>query len=480
MKRPIICLAVLSLLSAVSGKAPDFAPVFNSGMVLQQGRELTICGKAEPGEELSLEFAGQKVAGKAGKDGSWRLKLTPLSISHTPQTMTITGPGGIRKLNDILVGEVWLCSGQSNMYWPLNLSLNGKETAAASNYPEVRVFGNYNKMADSPQDKTSAIWGKLNPNRAATMSAVAFYFGRKLYQELKIPIGLICAYRGGTMIEPWTPAGAWDEYPDLKKRIYTQFSKTPDKTSKKPKDWPQNQPHVLYNGAIHPLTPCAFRGVIWYQGCSNVWYDSQEDYLLKQQALFDGWKKAFSNPEMKFYTVQIAPLKREETAARNHVGIWLAQQRFADANDPQVKLVIINDVGDLNNIHPTNKEPVGIRLANLALKYDYAKNISADFPCCKTIALKNGAAHLSFSSANGWKTTDNGPVRNFEIAGPDGNFVPALARILGAKIIVSAPEISALAAVRYMYNSSTLGNLVNEAGLPLGSFETNLNRRINE
>ena len=471
MKRPIICLAVLSLLSVVSGKAPDFASVFNTGMVLQQGRELTICGNAEPGEEISLEFAGQKVTGKTGKDGVWQLKLAPLSISRTPQTMTLTGPSGIRKLNDILVGEVWLCSGQSNMYWPLDHSLNGTETAAASNYPEVRVFGNYNQMAASPQVKTSAIWQTLTPDRAATMSAVVFYFGRKLYQELKIPIGLICAYRGGTMIEPWTPAGAWDAYPDLKKRIYAQFSQKPDKTSKKPKDWPQNQPHVLYNGAIHPLTPFAFRGVIWYQGCSNVWYDSPEDYQLKQQALFDGWKKVFLNPEMKFYMVQIAPLKRDKTAARNHVGIWLAQQRFADANDPKVKIVIINDVGDPNNIHPTNKEPVGIRLANFALKYDYAKNNSADFPRYKAIALKNGAAHLSFRFVNEWKTTDNGPVRNFEIAGPDGKFVPAKARIFGAEIIVSAPEISAPSAVRYMYNCASLGNLVNEAGLPLGTFE---------
>ena len=206
MKRPIICLAVLSLLSVVSGKAPDFASVFNTGMVLQQGRELTICGNAEPGEEISLEFAGQKVTGKTGKDGVWQLKLAPLSISRTPQTMTLTGPSGIRKLNDILVGEVWLCSGQSNMYWPLDHSLNGTETAAASNYPEVRVFGNYNQMADSPQVKTSAIWQKLTPDRAATMSAVVFYFGRKLYQELKIPIGLICAYRGGTM-EYWFAEG---------------------------------------------------------------------------------------------------------------------------------------------------------------------------------------------------------------------------------------------------------------------------------
>ena len=179
---------------------------------------------------------------------------------------------------------------------------------------------------------------------------------------------------------------------------------------------------------------------------------------------------------MKFYTVQIAPLKRTGKAAANHVGIWLAQQQFADANDPKVKLVVINDVGDLKNIHPANKEPVGVRLANLALKYDYGKKIPADFPRCKAVEVKNGTVHLSFRFAEGWKTTDNGPVRNFEIAGPDGKFVPAQAQIRSAEIIVSAPGISAPAAVRYMYDCSRLGNLVNEAGLPLRTFEASTGR----
>ena len=189
MKRPIACIGLLLLQAVVSGKAPEFAPVFGSGMVLQQGRELTIRGKTEPGEALTLEFAGQKVAGKAGEDGRWQLRLAPLTVSHTPRDMTLTGPGGTRKLTDILVGEVWLCSGQSNMQWPLNRSLNGKETATASNYSEVRVFCIDGNAAASPQVKTSAKWRKLTPDRAGTMSAVAFYFGRKLYHKYSLLIG---------------------------------------------------------------------------------------------------------------------------------------------------------------------------------------------------------------------------------------------------------------------------------------------------
>lgn len=471
MKKRIIGSLLLSILPAAAGVAAEFAPVFGSGMVLQQGCELTFRGKAEPDETLTLEFAGEKVAGQAGKDGEWSLKLPPLTASATPRTMTLTGKNGCRKLDDVLVGEVWLCSGQSNMYWPLGRSLNGNEAAATADYPEIRVFRESSRHAAAPQKNTSAKWQKMTPDLAGNTSAVAFYFGRELHRELKVPVGLLCAHRGGTMIEPWTPPGAWDAYPELKARIDARFGKTPNAKSKSPKDWPRNQPHVLYNGVIHPLTPYRFRGVIWYQGCSNVWYDSQEDYLLKQQALYDGWKRAFANPGMKFYTVQIAPLIRSRDAVEKHVGIWLAQQKFADANQPQVKLVVINDVGDLNNIHPANKEPVGLRLANLALKYDYGRNVPADFPRLRECEAKDGVLRLSFCFVREWKTTDGGPIRNFEIAGADGKFLPARVEAQGDQLTVSAPGVSLPRRVRYLYSCSKLGNLVNEAGLPPGTFE---------
>ena len=468
MKKTMI-LAALSFVFCCG--ALEFDAVFQSHMVLQQGRALAVGGKAAPGERLTLAFAGQKVSGRAGKDGRWRLELAPLAASGTPRSMILTGERDSLKLDDVLVGEVWLCSGQSNMYWPLSRSLNGKETAAESDFPGIRVLRVGAAAAGKPQESFKAKWQALTPKNAGGLSAVAFYFGRKLHKALNVPVGLLCAYQGGTMIEPWTPAGAYDAYPELKKSLDARFGKAPDPKSKSPKDWPQNRPHVLYNGAIHPLTPYTFRGVIWYQGCSNVWYDTQKEYLLKQQALFDGWKKAFADSGMKFYAVQIAPLKRSGTAARNHVGVWLAQQEFADRNAPAVKLVVINDVGDLKNIHPANKEPVGLRLANLALKYDYGKDVPADFPRVLSSEVKNGAVHLSFRSAEGWKTTDGGPVRNFELAGTDGKFVPAQARIRGVEIIVSAPGIPAPSTVRYMYDCSRLGNLVSEAGLPLGTFE---------
>ncbi|MBQ9503343.1 MAG: hypothetical protein IJU70_14410 [Lentisphaeria bacterium] len=456
--------------------ALEFDGVFQSGMVLQQGRELAFRGTASPGEKVALTFAGKRVAGKADGNGRWRLVLPALPASKESRQMVLKGEGKTVTLDDVLVGEVWLCSGQSNMYWPLGRSLNGKETAGKSDFPEIRVFRTDGSYAPSPQTKTKAKWRKLTPKLADGLSAVAFYFGRKLHQELNVPVGLLCAYRGGTMIEPWTPEGAYDPYPELKKKIAERFSGEADPKSKSPKDWPQNRPHVLYNGSVHPLTPYTFRGVIWYQGCSNVWYDTKEEYLLKQQALFDGWKKAFANAEMKFYTVQIAPLNRGGAAARNHVGVWLAQQEFADRNTPAVKLAVINDVGDLKNIHPVNKEPVGLRLAALALKYDYGRNIPADFPRLRTAERRNGALHLAFDHVGKWKTADGKEIRNFEIAGADGKFFPARAESRGGALTVSAPEVPEPLAVRYMYNCSRIGNLVNEAGLPLGTFEKSVKK----
>jgi len=473
MKKTMIFAAVASVFCC---GALEFDGVFQSHMVLQQGRTLAVSGRAAPGERLTLDFAGQKVSGRAGEDGRWRLELSPLAASGMPRSMILTGEKESLKLDDVLVGEVWLCSGQSNMHWPLARSLNGRETAAESDFPRIRILRIGASAAETPQKSFKAKWQALAPKNAGGLSAVAFYFGRKLHKELNVPVGLLCAYQGGTMIEPWTPAGAYDAYPELKKSVAERFGKAPDPKSKSPKDWPRNQPHVLYNGAIHPLTPYTFRGVVWYQGCSNVWYDTQKEYLLKQQALFDGWKKAFSAPGMKFYAVQIAPLKRTGTAARNHVGIWLAQQAFADRNQPAVKLAVINDVGDLKNIHPANKEPVGLRLANFALKYDYGRDVPADFPRVRAMKREGGALRLAFDHVKAWKTLDGKEIPNFEIAGSDGKFFPARVRAEGAALILAAPEVSGPAAARYMYDCGRLGDLVNEAGLPLGTFEMSVEK----
>ena len=471
MKKIFTFILSAAAFYGIMAAGADFAPVFSSGMVLQQGRDLSISGSAAPESKITLEFAGHKVSSIAGKDGKWVAVLPPLKASATPRSMTLSSAEGSKKLDDILVGEVWLCSGQSNMNWRLSACINGKETAAASDFPQIRFLRLATKPQAKPLEKFTNTWQRVTPKNAGTISGVAYYFVRKLHQELNVPIGLLCAHLGGTMIEPWTPAGAWDKYPELKAKLAKQFSEPVNPKANSPKVWAQNQPHVLYNAAIHPMTPYTFRGVIWYQGCSNVWYDSSNDYLLKQQALFDSWKKAFRNPDMKFYLVQLAPLRRGGNAAKNHVGIWLAQQEFADKNHPAVQMAVINDVGDLKDIHPKNKAPVGLRLANIALKYDYNMPVAADFPRLKTCTKNGSSLLLTFTHAKSWKTIDGKAVKNFEVAGPDGKFVPAAAVVDGANLLVSSPAVAEPAAVRYMFNCSRIGNLVNENGLPLGTFK---------
>ena len=441
-------------------------------MVLQRQKPIQIVGTAEVGKSVKVTIGDNSVVAEACKGGVWKAVL-PAMEAGGPYTVTVSGAKGSKPIvfKDVLIGEVWFCSGQSNMYWPLARCLDAKKVIAESDFPQIRTLRIGAYASAVPKESFKAVWQSITPKNAGPLSGVGYYFARELHQTLDIPIGLICAVQGGTMIEPWTPAGAWDKYPELKAKLAEQFSAPVNPKAKSPKAWAQNQPHVLYNAAIHPLTPYTFRGVIWYQGCSNVWYDSGNDYLLKLQALFDSWKKAFNNPEMKFYLVQLAPLRRGGNAAKNHVGIWLAQQEFADKNHPAVQMAVINDVGDLKDIHPKNKAPVGLRLASIALKYDYNMPIAADFPRLKSCTKNGSSLRLTFSHAESWKTLDGEGIKNFEVAGSDGKFVPAKAIANGANLLVSSPAVAEPAAVRYMFNCSRIGNLVNENGLPLGTFK---------
>ena len=468
MKKLLLLAAAVPLLAA----ALEFDSVFQSNMVLQRGVSVPVSGKALPGEKITLSFAGYILKGTAGKDGIWRVVLPALEASKENRSMILQGKNQKVILKNILTGEVWFCSGQSNMHWKLHQSLNGKEVAAQSNYPLIRTLVVDANTSVKPVETFKSSWRSITPANAGKLSGVGFYFARELHRKLNIPVGLVCVTRGGTMIEPWTPAGAWESYPAVKKQVEKIYRKIP---GKKPRlqDSTQNQPHLIYNGAVHPLRHITFRGVIWYQGCSNVWNDTEEIYFLKQKALFEGWKKAFNAPELKFYFVQLAPLKRPAQYVRKHVDIWLAQQRFADS-DKNVKMAVINDVGDLNDIHPVNKEPVGKRLAAFALKYDYGENIRADFPRVKKAVCKGKTVELLFSHANGWKSTDGKAVQNFEIAGKNGRFYAAKAEISGKVLKISSPQVDKPAALRYMFNACKTGNLLNDAGLPPGTFEIKL------
>ena len=472
MKR--ILFAALAAVSAgvlsVQAKVA-LAPVFADNMVLQRELPAAVWGVADPQEEVTVAFAGQSVKAKADDKGAWKLRLAPLPASKENRTLTATGKDNTVTVNNVLVGEVWLCSGQSNMEQPLWCGnpkfqdRKGAMTASLANYPLIRFsrMANYD-FSVTPRTDYPMTWQPVRPDNVAPLSAASFYFGVELYRALDIPIGLVTSHWGGTRIEPWTPPCGFESVPSLK-GILDSLATLKPKTEGA-KDLHQ-QPTVLYNRMIYPFVPFTFRGAIWYQGCSNL--GDGAIYCDKMHALLSGWKKVFENPDFKLYFAQLAPFNYGGDGKALPV-IWEAQQKFA-SEEKDAGMAVITDVGNLSDIHPSDKETVGRRLALLALNRDYGfKNVKADSPTLKESKVENGKFVLTFNHAEGWYTTGNEPARNFEVAGEDGKFVPAKVEIKGAQLVVGADEVAAPKQLRFMGNQTCEGNLYNEACLLPGAF----------
>ncbi len=506
----LMCLLSLPLLAKITP-----APIFVDNVVLQRDMAVPVWGTAEPGEEISVSFAGQTVKAKAAADGKWMVKLAPLATSAENRPLVIKGNDETITVNNVLVGEVWLCSGQSNMEMPMwsgsprwrNID-GDKYCAEGANamirFTKMRPYG-WEKL---PRTDFPMKWEEMKADNTLDLSACAFFFGHELQRELKIPIGLITSHWGGTLIEPWTPPCGFDSVPELKQLAHNVNAKLPgtkdyEETSAKvvadynawlaefqkavaeKKDLPKppaypaelvwregngahQQPTVLYNRMIYPFVPFAFRGAIWYQGCSNR--PEGSFYYYKMKALFNGWKQVFQNPDMKFYLVQLAPYNYGSQPELLPL-IWEAQEKFALENAPAAGMAVINDVGNLGDIHPHDKLTVGKRLAALALNRDYGrKDIKCDSPILDKFEIVDNTFVLTFKNVESWKTTNNDAIRNFTIAGIDGVYKPADAKIDGAKLIVSSPEVATPKALHYMWHMLNEGNLFNEAGLPLGAF----------
>jgi sialate O-acetylesterase len=306
MKTPsfftLISIALISFahLGLADVKLPN---VIGSGMVLQRDMAVPVWGWAEAGEEVTVSFAGQTKKTKAGDNGKWIVKLDSLEANAKGSTLTISGKNKIN-LDNILVGEVWICSGQSNMEWAIRQSMNPKEEAAAANYPQIRLFNvPGHTVSPLPKDEGAGQWQVCDPNSANNFSAVGYFFGRRLHKDLKVPVGLIGSNWGGTRIEPWTTLAGFESVPELSK-IADQV-----KNYKQDTRVGGGQPSAIYNSMVHPLTPFAMRGGIWYQGESNG--SEGITYYQKKHALVNGWRKAFQNKDLAFYWVQLANFQKE-------------------------------------------------------------------------------------------------------------------------------------------------------------------------
>ena len=471
-----IILISFSHIGLADVKLPN---VIGSGMVLQRDMAVPVWGWAEAGEEVTVSFAGQTKKTKTGDDGKWTVSLDPLKANENGSALTITGKNKIT-LENVLVGEVWICSGQSNMEWAIRQSMNPKEEAAAANYPQIRLFNvPGHTVSPLPKDEGAGQWQVCDPNSANNFSAVGYFFGRRLHKDLKVPVGLIGSNWGGTRIEPWTTLAGFESVPELSK-IADQV-----KNYKQDTRVGGGQPSAIYNSMVHPLTPFAMRGGIWYQGESNG--NEGITYYQKKHALVNGWRKAFQNKDLAFYWVQLANFQKESDKPEGGEGWAKLREAQTQALDiPGTGMAVITDIGAANDIHPKNKQDVGWRLAQWALHQTYGqKDLVPSGPLYKSHKVEGKTIRLSFDHVgsglivgkkNGLEPTaevKDGKLEHFSISGKDNKWVWADARIDGQTVIVESKEVTEPVAVRYGFTMNPAkANLYNKEGLPAGPFRT--------
>lgn len=460
----VFAVCLVALAASTASADVKLANIFGDHMVLQRNAEVSIWGTADAGESVTVTLGDAKKTAKADANGHWRVELPEMKAGG-PHTMTVVGSNTVT-VKDILIGEVWLCSGQSNMEWRVKQCSNAKQEIASANHPKIRHF----KVGRAPSgveiDNVPGKWAVCSPKTVADFTAAGYYMARKLQAELGVPVGLIGSNWGGTRIEPWTPPAGFDGVPELAKIAADVKAKA--KTAKPGAKVSHQAPTMLYNGMIHGLEGYAMRGAVWYQGESNRGDGMM--YHHKKRALVEGWRKVWGIGEFPFYFVQIAPFQYGKDDPHQLARLWEAQATSA-REIPNTGMVVINDIATLNNIHPPNKQDVGLRLANMALKRTYGKSGIVDTgPVFKSLATEANQLRVVFDSADGLKTRDGKAPTHFEIAGKDGKFAPATAMIEGKSVVLKADGVTSPVAVRFAWHKLAEPNLVNAAGLPTGAF----------
>ena len=492
---------VLVLAMSHAGLADVRLPkVIGSQMVLQREKPLKIWGWADTGEKVTVECAGSKETATANDKGEWLVTLPPMKAGG-PHTMTVSGNNTVT-LTDILVGEVWIGSGQSNMEFGVSGTNDAEKEIAAAKHPNIRLFLVPKTLSGIPKQDVTAEWKACSPTSVPSFSAVLYFFGRKLQAELDVPVGLIASSWGGSRIEPWTPpvgfagVGSLSEISDSvrdlqleylqgleqgEKKVDAEWLKSAkEATAKKALiqpapgvDFPDHplggygSPTAMFNAMIHPLVPFTVRGAIWYQGESNL--SDGMLYAEKKKALVEGWRSVWNDDELSFYWTQLAPFTYSGDTLRLP-RIWEAQTMAMSI--PKTGMAVITDIGNLTDIHPRNKQDVGRRLALCALAKDYGKDLIYSGPIYKSMKVEGSKLRVSFDHVGeGLESRDGERLDWFEIAG-DGGYVPAKAVIDGKTVVVSSDKVKNPTAVRFAWNQLAEPNLRNQAGLMANAFRT--------
>ncbi|UOQ96765.1 sialate O-acetylesterase [Hymenobacter sp. 5317J-9] len=460
---------VLALFAALPAHATITLPrILGHDMVLQREKPVPIWGTAAPGEVVTVQFAGQHPSAKADAAGKWQVLLKPLKASATPAELVVSGSNTIR-LRDILVGEVWVCSGQSNMEYTMRKNSkvtrpnvpgpNPVDELNVAHNPAIRIFLVNRKTLPRP-DTLHHDWAIAQDSALRSFSAAAYFFAKELNKRLNVPVGMVATSVPGSRIEPWISEAA--------------FAKDPAFAGKKV----DGDPGKFWETMVKPLAPLAARGFLWYQGESNCFLAETTTYSQKMRTLISSWRAAWGDSAMPFYYVSLAPFKYSDT----HDKVVLTRETLPLFREAQAAVLQVPHTGmiettDLANteggIHPGFKWEIGRRLALLALANSYKMSgVVAEGPIFRSLKVKGNVAAVSFATAAPLISKDGKALTDFTIAGPDGVFVPAQARIEGRQVLVSAPEVKQPTAVRFGWDEVAQPNLFSEAGLPARPFRT--------
>ncbi len=496
----LFALLLLTVAARADVRLPD---VINDSMVLQQKQAVPIFGFADAGEAVTVTFGKQKKTVVANADGKWRTNLDAVNADFKPQTMTIAGKNRI-ELTNILVGEVWLVSGQSNMQWTLAQASNGDAEVAKANFPNIRLFNASREVAFKKKSGKLGEWKACAPESVKEFSAAGYYFAVDLQKNLNVPIGVINSSYGGSQAEAWTPVEylnvsadlkptvertkIWDEERPRVRAEYDQAIKKWREDADKAKAAgakPAPSPGVpdalrdyrvassIYTGMIEPLMPFAVKGAIWYQGESNEARAEQYNILLP--TMIRAWRERWEIKDLPFGIIQLPNYRRPNDQPEESAWSFVREaQRRTVLNTANTGLIVTIDIGEASDIHPKNKLDVGKRMAVWALKDVYKQRLTSS-PIFKTAEIKNGKMILTFDDiGNGLKIRDGDKLDEFAIAGADQKFVWGNAKITGKnRVEVSSAEVPNPQAVRYAFNSNPKHpNLTNDSGLPAAPFRT--------
>ncbi len=498
-------LLLWSLVLSATGLIPCSADVktpavFSDHMVLQAGRLVPVWGKADPGETVTVSIAGTTVKTKADENGRWKVSVGPLKAPG-PYELTVRGKNTL-KFTDVLAGEVWVCSGQSNMQWPVARAMNAQAEIAKAHFPNIRLFTVKRAVAQKPLEDTEGMWVRCTPETVAGFSAVGYFFGRELHKALGVPVGLIHSSWGGTPAEAWTSRETLEAFPEFtpilerwKRRVenypkdlerYEQAvarwkkaaarakaaGKKPPRRPRKPTE-PTRHPHWpsgLYNGMIAPIIPYGIAGVIWYQGESNA--SRAYQYRSLFSTMIHDWRQHWRQGDFPFLFVQLANFMAVEPQPTESAWAELREAQTMALALPRTGMAVAIDIGEAKDIHPKNKQEVGRRLALAAQAIAYGRDITYSGPLYQWSSIEGNKVRLYFKHTDGGLVCKGKELKGFAVAGPDRRFVWAEAKIEGDTVVVWSKEVPEPAAVRYAWANNPVCNLYNKAGLPASPFRT--------